>query len=51
MLGLRSCTDVSLVAMNGGYSAVCRLLVAAASLVVEHRLEGVWTSVAAAPGL
>ena len=42
VLGLRCSMDFSLVAASGGYSpvAVCRLLVAVASLVVEHRLDG-----------
>ena len=40
MLGLHCCLGFSLVAESRGYSpvAVCGLLIAAASLVVEHRL-------------
>ena len=39
MLGLHCCVSFSLVAVNSGYSlvAVLRLLIAVASLVVEHR--------------
>ena len=42
MLGLPCCTGFSLVAASGDYSLVVtyRLLIAAASLVVEHRLHG-----------
>ena len=46
MLGLHCCSGFSLVAASGGYSlvAVCGLLIAVASLVVEHRLweHGLW---------
>lgn len=44
---------LSLAVVSGDYSlvAVCGLLVAAASLVVECRLSGARASVAAAPGL
>jgi len=40
VLGLHCCTGFSLVAVSGGYSpaAVCRLLIAVASLVAKHRL-------------
>ena len=40
VLSLRCCSGFSLVAANKGYSlvAVCRLRIALASLVVEHRL-------------
>ena len=43
----------TLVVANGGYSlvAVRGLLFAMASLAVEHRLEGTWTSVVGASGL
>ena len=41
----------SLVAASGGYSpaAVLRLLIAAASLVVEHRLQGMQASAVVVP--
>ena len=41
----------SLIAVSGGYSpvVVCELLIAAASLVGEHSLEGVRASGVAAP--
>ena len=41
---------LSLVAASGGYSlvVVCRVLIAVASLVPEHRLQGTWASVAVA---
>ena len=41
---------LSLVAASGGYSlvAVCSVLIAVASLVAEHRLQGMWASVAVA---
>ena len=40
--GFSSLHLLSLVVMSGGYSvvAVCRLLIAVASLVAEHRLKG-----------
>ena len=40
VLGLHCCTQLSLVAVNEGYSlvAVCGLLIAVASSVAEHRL-------------
>ena len=40
VLGLCCCTGFSLLAVSGGcyLVAVCRLLIAMASLVVEHRL-------------
>ena len=43
----------SLVSVSEGYSlvAVCRLLIAVASLVAEHRLKGEQASVAVTPGL
>ena len=39
-LGLRSSSGFSLVVMSRGYSlaAACRLLIAVASLIAEHRL-------------
>ena len=42
MLGLCCCAGFSLAAASGGYSlvAVHGLLIAVASLVVEHRLQG-----------
>ena len=42
----------SLAAAHGGFSlaVVCGLLIAVASPVVEHRLQGVWASVVTAPG-
>ena len=51
--GLCCCADFSLVVMKRSYSlvAVHRLLVAVASLVVEHRLQGTWASAVPAPGL
>ena len=44
---LLCCTSFSPVAVIWGYSlvVVCRLLVAVASLAVEHGLCGLWTSV------
>ena len=44
---------LSLIAAHGGFSltAVCRLLIAVASLVREHRLWGTRTAVVAAHGL
>ena len=41
VLGLSCCVGFSLVVTSGGYSlvAVCGLLIAVASLVVEHRLQ------------
>ena len=43
---------LSLVAVSGGYSVAAHgLLIAVASLVVEHRLQGVWTSVVVTRGL
>ena len=46
--GLSSLTEVS-----GGYSVVVLrgLLIAVASFVVEHRLEGAWASGVVVPGL
>ena len=43
----------SLVVASGGYSlgVVCRLLIAAASPVVEQGLQGTWASLVLAPGL
>ena len=50
VLGLRGCLGFPLAAARGGGSlvAVHRLLVAAASLLVELGLLGVWASVAEA---
>ena len=52
-LGLCCCTLFSLVVASGGYSlaGVPGLLIAVASLIVVHRLWGVWASVTAAQGL
>ena len=52
VLGLRCCAGFSLVAGTGGYSQLrFRLLIAEASLVSEHRLQGLrhLGSVLAAP--
>ena len=47
-----SCTGFSLVAASGGYPVVVMYgLIAVASLVAEHRLQGMWASVAVAGGL
>ena len=53
LLGLRCCAGFSLVVASGGnfLVAVCRLLIAVASLVAEQRLWGSWASVVAAHGL
>ena len=60
MLGLPCCAGLYLVAVSRGYSlaAVSGLLIAVASLLVEHRLSvfglnncGMWASVVAAQGL
>ena len=47
VLGLCCCTGFPLVAASGGHSlvALCRLLLAVASFVAEHRLQGVQTSI------
>ena len=52
-LGLLAARGLSLVAASRGYSlgAVQGLLIAMASLVVQHRLQGVRASVVAACGL
>ena len=52
VLGLCICTGFSLAVASGGYSlvAVHKLLVAAASLVVEHSLWSVQASVVGVPG-
>ena len=52
-LDLHCCAGFSLVASSRGYSVVmvCRLLIAVASLVAEHRLWGTRASAAEAPGL
>ena len=44
MRGLCCCAGSSLVVVG-------RLLIVVASLTVEHRLEGIWASVGAVPGL
>ena len=51
--GLCCCADSSLVMVKGGCSpvAVHRLLMAVASLAVEHRLQGTRASVVLAPGI
>ena len=53
VLGLHCCTGFSLVAGSRSYSlvVVCRFLIAVASLVVEHRIQGLQTSVVVVPGL
>ena len=53
VLGLRCCTGFSLAAGSRvcSLAAVCRLLIAVASLVAKHRLKGTWASVVAAHGL
>ena len=45
MLGIFAMRAFSLVAASQGYSplALCRLLLAIASLTAEHRLYGAWT--------
>ena len=45
--------DSSLVAASGAYASVVvhGLLIAAASLVAEHRLQGTWASVVVGPRL
>ena len=59
--GLHCCTGFSLAVARGGFSlaaarggfslaVVCGLLIAVASPVAEHRLQGVGASVVAAPG-
>ena len=53
MLGLLSLLGFSLAAESRGCSlaVVCRLLIAVASLVAGHGLQGVWASGAVAHGL
>ena len=53
VLGLCCFVGFSLVAANRDYFAavVCRLLIAAASPVAEHRFQDTQASVLAAPGL
>ena len=61
MLGLHCCAGFSLVVVSvcvcvcvcGAYSliVVCQLLIAVASLVLEHNLQDTWASAVAAPGL
>ena len=53
MVGLCGCTGFSLVGADGTSSLVevRGLLIAVASLVAEHRLQGERASVVAAPGL
>ena len=50
MLSLLAAFRLSLVAASRGYSLVAmhRLLIAVASLVAEHRLQGLWASAVAA---
>ena len=50
VVGLHFCTGVPLVVASGGYSliAVRRLLIATASLVAEHGLQGTQASAAVA---
>ena len=42
---------LGLVAALGRSLVVCRRLIAAASLLAEHRFQGTWASVAAAHGV
>ena len=53
VLNLRCSVGFSLVEASGGYSVVAMhgLLIAVASLVVEHRLQGAWASVVVVPRL
>ena len=53
VLDLRCCTGFSLVLASGIYSLIAMhgLLIEAASLAAEHRLQSVWASVVPAPGL
>ena len=53
LLDLHCCTDFFLIAASGSYSLaeVCRLLIALASLIAMHGLQGVWASVVVAHGL
>ena len=52
MLGLYCCMDFSLVGVSGGYSLVVVLgLLAVASLIVDHGLQGARASVVVARGL
>ena len=53
VLGLCRCVGFSPAAVSGGCSvvAVHSLLTVVASLVVEHGLKGIWTSVVVVPGL
>ena len=53
VLGLCGCVGFYLVAASRGYSLVVvhRLLIAVASLVAEHGLQGTQASAVAAPGL
>ena len=50
-LGLVVARRFSLVAASGGLHSRCRLAIAVASLVAEHRLQSVWASVVMAHGL
>ena len=53
VLDLHSCAGFSLVVESGSYFLVVmrRPLIAVASLIAEHRLQGAWASVAAVAGL
>ena len=52
VMGVCCYTGFSLAEVGGSYSlvAVHRLLIAMASLVAEHTLEGVWTQCLGLPG-
>ena len=53
MLGLVAAQAFAVVDVSGGYSPVVvgGLLIAVASLVAEHRLQGMWAAVVAVPEL
>lgn len=53
VLNLHSCVGFSLIEASGGYSllAMRGLLIAAAFLVVGHRLQGAWASLVVIPRL
>ena len=53
VLGLVAAQAFAVVDVSGGYSPVVvgGLLIAVASLVAEHRLQGMWAAVVAVPEL
>ena len=53
VLGLVAAQAFAVVDVRGGYSPVVvgGLLIAVASLVAEHRLQGMWAAVVAVPEL